>query len=118
MPNRNKICNRLCISSDFMGICAMANSVNFLGIDCRIVKQKYPGNDQIALQLITNEGHPVATATSCLVNYPFGSDQTAIKNYSENQGILEVLLSAGIIQDTGISVQSGYCLYPIVKVLI
>lgn len=108
----------MCAGIIFMGICFMAASIMFMGFDCRIVKQKYPSNDQIALQLITKEGHPVATATSCLVSYPFGSDQTAIKNYSENQGILDALLSAGIIQETGISVQSGYAHYPIVKVLI
>lgn len=112
------ICFYVPFFSVYAGVCIMATQVKYMGFDCHVVKQKYPGNQQIALQLITREGHPVATATSCLVNYPFAPDQTAIKNFNENHEILETLIAAGIIQEIGISVQSGYCCFPIVKVLI
>jgi hypothetical protein len=94
------------------------STIQFMGIECRIVKQRYPGNDQIALQLITSDGIPVAMATSCLIDYPFSPNQTCIKNYSENQGILEALITAGIIEKTGIHVQRGHVQFPIVRVLL
>ena len=100
----------------------------FMGIDCEVIKHAYR-NKQLALQLVAantagnrsqglSPGEPVATATSCLEGYEFGEGQTAIKNYSENEGMLDALLKAKIVENTGLSAQSGFCSFPIVKVLI
>lgn len=100
----------------------------FMGIDCEVIKRAYP-NKQLSLQLVVADtdvnrsqglspGEPVATATSCLEVYHFGEGQTAIKNYSENEGILDVLLTAKIVEETGELVQGDFCSFPIVKVLI
>ncbi|HID81756.1 MAG TPA: hypothetical protein EYP51_05205 [Thiotrichales bacterium] len=103
--------------------------VTFLGIECDVVKKKYHANQQTALQLFVADtranldkgwspGDPVLTATSCLPDHCFKSGETAIKNYSENEGILDVLLDAEIISSTGDFVASGYSLFPVVEVLI
>lgn len=49
---------------------------------------------------------PVATATVNLPGADIPSDPnfTLIKTWSENKGILEALLEAGIVEDTGLSI--------------
>lgn len=104
-------------------------NVAFLGIDCEVEKLTYPKNKQPALQLYAADtsnnhdnglepGEPVMTATSCLIDYPFQEGETAIKNYSENEGILDVLVNAKIIELTGKFAYSGYCSFPVVKLLV
>lgn len=105
------------------------SNVAFLGIDCEVEKITYPANKQTALQLYAADtsnnhdkglqpGEPVMTATSCLVDYPFEEGETAIKNYSENEGILDVLVNANIVSLTGKFAYSGYCEFPVVKLLV
>lgn len=48
-------------------------------------------------------GEPIAMAT---VNIPeiaamLGSNQTLIKNYSENQGMIDALVNAGVVEEVG-----------------
>lgn len=104
-------------------------NVAFLGIDCEVEKLTYPKNKQPALQLYAADtsnnhdnglepGEPVMTATSCLIDYPFQEGETAIKNYSENEGILDVLVNAKIIELTGKFAYSGCCSFPVVKLLV
>lgn len=104
-------------------------NVAFLGIDCQVGKMTYPKNKQPALQLYAADtsnnhnkglqpGEPVMTATSCLVDYPFQEGETAIKNYSENEGILDVLVNSKIIELTGKFAYSGHYSFPVVKLLV
>lgn len=85
----------------------MPKKVRFKQWNCVVIKSKYMDNDRIALVLKEEEtGEPVATASVNVVDYYFkqqdGENQTFIKNYSENEGILEALIEAGIVEDTGI----------------
>lgn len=41
----------------------------------------------------------------------------ALKTYAENEGILEVLEAAGIVEDTGERIHSRYVEFPIVRLL-
>ena len=104
--------------------------VNFIGIECEINKRVYPHNkSQFSLDLFVADtsansdaghfhGEPVLTASVCIPGYPFKSGETAIKDYSENEGILDILVQAKIIELTGKSVNSGYCTLPIVRIVI
>jgi hypothetical protein len=60
-----------------------------------------------ALRLIdSTDGSPVAT---CTVNLPdLKSDEIAIKDYSENQGMLDFLLENNIITSPHRYLESGY----------
>src|SRR5690606_26474210 len=104
--------------------------VNFCGIDCYAdCSQFYEKNrKQAVIQLVSAntdnnisndmpEGMPVATATVCIQGYPFEEGTTAIKEYSENQGILEALVSAGIVKEEGKSCMGGVTAAPVVKIL-
>jgi len=102
--------------------------VKFINIECDVVKNSYQANQQPSLQLFVADtrrnkecgwcpGEPVLTPTVCLPDYPFQSDETAIKDYDVNAGILDVLIESGWVQKTGQIVSSGYVDIPIVKLL-
>lgn len=106
---------------------SMKKPVRFIGYDCDVVVLEYKSNQQKAIQLViadtdynrnrTDEiGGPMATATTCIPGYPFASNETAIKDYSENAGILDVLIEAGFVQKTGKTVRSGFADLPVVRI--
>lgn len=68
--------------------------------ECDIEKENYSANNAIALELTHPEDGPIAVATVCLpdVNVVLETNQTWIKTWSENEGILEALIEAGIVK--------------------
>jgi hypothetical protein len=87
--------------------------VKFNDFDCRVVKRKYE-NGRLALMLIdAKDGSPVATATVNIPDVKLGKNEVLIKDYSENQGMLQVLEEAGIVRATGERIRSGFVEIPI-----
>jgi len=71
--------------------------VNFLGFNCIVQIGAY-GNGRMAISLVSKEDHePVATATVNLPAEPIMGGHVFIKDYSENKGMLDALVSAGIV---------------------
>lgn len=78
-------------------------------------------NGRVALALVVasgrDKGEPYATATVNIPEVPLADNEAIVKDYSENAGMLEALIEAGIVEDTGRFVQSGFVQAPIVRVL-
>jgi hypothetical protein len=56
-------------------------------------------NDRIAIELIDlTDGGPVATASCNLPDEPCEPGHTFIKDWSENEGMTDALIAAGIVQ--------------------
>lgn len=102
-------------------------TVCFSDVECDVLKKHYVRNHQIAIQLVVSDteknkvkgacpGEPVCTATQCLISEKFNESDTAIKDYFENRGVLSVLKSAGLIEETSQYVNEGSFYYPVVKV--
>jgi hypothetical protein len=72
------------------------------------------GNGNTAIQIFdVEDGTPYATAT---VNVPgLESDEVAIKNYSENLGMLTFLVTNKIVEPPHRTVDSGYVTIPVCK---
>ena len=84
--------------------------------DCNVQVTRYT-NGQAALVLVGSEhGELIAKASTCC-NIEFKEDETAIKVWTENEGMLEALVSAGVVEDTGARVECGWSQAPIVKIL-
>jgi len=83
--------------------------VNYIGCQCRVVKEHYEHGGGVCLRLVSTEGEPIATATVNVPESNIPQDFVLIKNYSENQGILEILAQANIVTPTPIKVTVGYC---------
>ena len=71
------------------------------------------------LQLIdTEDGSPVMMATVNLPGVVLEKDEVIIKNYSENEGVLEFLIENGIVKSEPLRwAASGWVTCPIVKLL-
>lgn len=89
-------------------------TVSFLGYDCVMVATRYAVNDRFALQLFSEIGELIAVATVNLPDYDLPDGCVAVKNYSENEGMWEALVKAGIIEaEPRDFVNSGYVSIPI-----
>ena len=78
--------------------------------------RKY-SNGQTRLDLIDSEdGLPYATATVA-VDMSIAEDEVIIKNYSENEGILESLINAGIVSHPVSFIRSGFVHLSVCKLL-
>ncbi len=64
-----------------------------------------------------SDGMPYATATVCVEDNLLKEDEVAIKDYSENVGILQALLDAGVVDHPRAFIQSGFVKIPICKLL-
>ncbi|MDB5144211.1 MAG: hypothetical protein JWQ66_2924 [Mucilaginibacter sp.] len=85
-------------------------NVTFRQFDCTIEKLQYH-NGRIALRLMgTGEiyGEPVATATVNIADDDTQPDEVVIKDYSENEGMYQTLLNAGIITPAHRYTSSGW----------
>lgn len=80
---------------------------------------------QPAIQLYTDI-EPLLTATTCLIEYeqmgvdnaPLAPNETWIKDYSENEGVLDELIRHGVVERVlGADCQapSGFVIFPRVK---
>ena len=88
------------------------------GFKLSVVFGEYADNGRKAIKLIDQEdGMPFCMATINVPQIPLLHDGVIIKNYSENEGILEVLEKAGYIQDTGNIVYVGMAEANICKLL-
>ena len=105
------------------------NRVKFSSWDCEVIPARYR-NGIIALKLVEwEDGYPVpiAVATVNLEDYEdeildaisvTGNNYTFIKDYSENEGMLDALVKAGIVSEPLGFYHTGYVTCPLVEVLI
>lgn len=74
------------------------HQVQFRGWRCRVERASYGHTDRIALTLSdVEDGEPVAVATINLPELALAADEVVIKDYSENEGMLATLVTAGVI---------------------
>jgi hypothetical protein len=80
-------------------------------------KGKY-SNGRTAIELIDAEdGCPVMTATVNIPDAHLEKDEIIIKNYSENEGVLDFLIENGITSKPDRWIASGWVTCPVVKLL-
>lgn len=75
-------------------------------------------NKRTAIELIDSEdGCPVMVATVNMPDAELQPDEVIIKNYSENEGVLDFLIENGIVGKPIRMVSSGWVTCPVVKLL-
>ena len=95
--------------------------VKFNKWDCKVVFTTYKNNSRTAIELVEDTPpyfESVAIASLNLPNENISRDEIAIKDYSENEGMLRCLVKAGIVSEPIRIVQSGFVNVPICKLLI
>jgi len=92
--------------------------IKFKQWDCIIEYKKYKNNNRTAMTLvdaITFE--PIAVATINVPEVPLKEDEVVIKDYSENEGMLETLVNANVVKRLGKRVKVGHVKCEICKLL-
>ena len=91
----------------------ISNDFTFAGYTGQIVQTSYTQGGNPAWQMFHEEHGPIATIT---VNIPgLAPDELAIKDYSENEGMLESLMAKDLIELPHRYVVSGFVSLPIVR---
>ncbi|WP_442638158.1 hypothetical protein [Rossellomorea marisflavi] len=75
---------------------------------------KYAHNNQKAMTFSDEEGIPYFVATLC-VEDKLEDDEVAIKDYSENSGVLEWLIKNELVHPPHNQTFSGYAVIPICR---
>lgn len=92
--------------------------IKFKGYDCVLdTTRKYPNGNVAIILLRHKTGEMICKATISVPHLILDETEVVIKNYSENEGILEVLENAGVIKQTGQFATVGYVQAPICKLL-
>jgi hypothetical protein len=91
--------------------------VVFRGYRCGVQFAAY-ANGRTAIVLVDDEtGEPIAKATMNVAEAAIPSGHTLIKDYSENQGLLEALIEGGVVEPTGALVPVGNTYVHLVRLL-
>ena len=83
-----------------------------------VMEESYTNNGRVALQLIDlHISEPWCVATTNLPQVSLEKDEICIKNWSENEGILDALVEGGIVEDTGKVEPTGHVVANVVRYL-
>ena len=74
---------------------------------------KYISNNRLSITLNDSDGWPILIATVNISNTKLDYNEVAIKNWGENQNVLELLIDDNIITPPHRYVKSGYVDVPI-----
>ena len=86
----------------------------FAGTECEIIKGNYQ-NGRTCLRLFSPNEGPMAVATVNMPGINLEDDEVIIKDYAENEGMLDLLLQEGIVTEIVGIAESGYVKCPICK---
>lgn len=86
----------------------MNNVIRWAGCECVVQRHRY-GNGRRAIRLVdANDGVPMATATVNLPCVELAPDEALIKDYGTNEGVLDALVTAGLVKPAGHVVKVGF----------
>ncbi|MDN5697737.1 MAG: hypothetical protein L0G70_07150 [Rubrobacter sp.] len=95
--------------------------VKFAGIGSRVIHTSYVHSNTTALLLVDAADDSLVITASINVagvSESLPEDQLVLKTYSEGEGLLEALGEAGVVEDTGERVASGFVECPIVRLTV
>ena len=82
--------------------------------DCYFEFGNYIDTNNLALTIMSDTEGPIATVT-VNVGRSFEIGVTAIKNYSENEGMLDWLYSMGFVKKVLYNIEQGFVSIPVVE---
>lgn len=89
------------------------NTTNY-GV-CKVNKHKYQTNGNLALSLVDETGQPVVYITTNI--FPMSEDEFCANYYNMGATLWNDIVASGLFEQTGEKVPSGYCEYPVCKLV-
>ena len=91
-------------------------TVRFGGWNCHVVLQCYADGERPLLRLIdADDMASVARATVNLPGAKLAEDELLVKDYAENEGALQALIDAGLVEPTGRGISTGFATVEVVQ---
>ena len=88
--------------------------MKFQGTPVKVWKRQHPNGCTRIDLLDDSDGSPYATCTIMMDD--LAKDEVAVKNYSENAGMLDFLLDEGLVEEPHRFINQGYVAIPICKI--
>ena len=82
---------------------------------CSIKKNNYPNNGNLFLGLVDETGQPVANITTNVI--PLAENEFLANVNNIGPTLWSDILASGLFEETGEKVPSGYCEYPVCKLV-
>jgi len=93
------------------------NTVKFKDYTCKAIITNYAdGNTAILLEDAAT-GEPIATASVNIPEANVADGYVIVKDYSENEGMLDALVEANIVTFTGSYISSGFIEAPLCELV-
>jgi hypothetical protein len=96
----------------------MAKYINLLDDGVEIIKKQYQNKRTALIAVNITTGEELCTCSVNIPEYPLDEEDIIIKDYSENEGVLDDLITKGIVSEPIDWITSGHVLVPICKLLI
>jgi hypothetical protein len=81
-----------------------------------VQKHKYQNNGNLALSLVDETGQPVVNITTNV--FPMGENEFCANYYNMGATLWQDIVASGLFKQTGETVPSGYCDYPVCVLLV
>jgi len=83
---------------------------------CSVKKQKYQNNGNLALILVDETGQPVSNISTNV--FPMDENEFCANYYNMGATLWNDIATSGLFEQTGEKVPSGYCEYPVCKLIV
>ena len=84
--------------------------------DCILQKGRYIDNSIAILLVDAHDGEPITKATVAIDGANLRENQITVKDYSENEGMLDALIGIGLVTGVERRVQSGWVSVPVCNI--
>ncbi len=91
-------------------------NVHFNGTDCNVDIRCY-SNSRKGVVLVNELGEVITEASVNISLFQPATDEVLISDHGDNEGLLECLTEAGIVQPTGKEVRTGQTEFHICKLI-
>ena len=85
---------------------------------CDVHIESYANKRKAICLTDAEDGSPIATASINVPDADIADDEVIVKDYSENKGMLDALVDAGVVSPPTGHVNSGFITAPVCKLLI
>jgi len=83
---------------------------------CTVKKHKYQTNGNLALILVDEDGCPVTNISTNV--FAMGENEFCANYYNMGATLWNDIATSGLFEQTGEKVPSGFCEYPVCKLLV
>ena len=83
---------------------------------CKVKKHKYQTNGNLGLSLVDEDGCPITYISTNIL--PLAENEFCANIFNIGSTLWNDIATSGLFEKTGEDIQSGFCEYPVCKLLV